>query len=43
MSEHVFWKEMVLTEGWYQQRHMVHLFTSELFAFNIHSVSDDFA
>ncbi|MDM7994934.1 MAG: hypothetical protein QUT30_04510, partial [Acidobacteriota bacterium] len=43
MSEHVFWKATALTEGWNQRRHTVHLFNSELLAFNIHHVSDDVA
>ena len=28
-------------EGWYQHRHTVHLFNSELFAFDIYPVSDN--
>jgi hypothetical protein len=42
-SKHVFWKEIALIEGWYQQRQMVHLFNLGLFAFDIHPVSDDAA
>ena len=32
-----------MVHGWYQWRQTVHLFSLELFAFNIHLVSDDAA
>ena len=32
-----------MAEGWYQLRQTVHLFNSELFAFDIHLVSDNAA